>query len=84
MSEHQASASGADSLNGGIKQHITASDVSAYLRAKELKMDQPVMFGELRCKASGMLGVALVFKVKGKLTKVYVGDPRLLDLKPLD
>ena len=65
------------------KTRLTKADQDAYMRACELKWNQPVMFGDQPAKATGMLGVVLVFKIKGRNVNMRAGDPRLLTLRAL-
>lgn len=69
---------------GRVKPRLTKADQDAYMRACELRWNQPVMLGGIRCLASGARGAVLVFKVKGRLKDVHAGDPRLLTLTPCD
>ena len=62
------------------KPRLTKADQDAYMRACELRWNQPVMLGGIRVLASGRRGNVLVFKIKGRLKDVHAGDPRLLEM----
>ncbi len=64
-----------------MKQKITAADVSAHQRVIAMKIGTPVMIGEQKAIFDGVAGQVPVFKVKGRLTYIKLGDPRLLEVK---
>ena len=70
-----------ETAQGSVKPRITAADVAAYQRVIAMRMGSKVKMGELTVIFDGVMGDVPVFKVKGKLTYIRLGDPRLLEVK---
>jgi hypothetical protein len=70
-----------ETAQGSIKPRISAADVAAHQRVCLLKIGQPVMIGEQKAIFDGVAGSVPVFKIKGRLNYIKLGDPRLLEVK---